>query len=560
MAFSAAPEAVLTARAASFLPPGLEAGAPVADPRHAEDDDADEMDLFLLHTDDEIERQNDATATPRGPVGFASSPGSNRPMKQEPLDYMVQAARTPSESSSGRKRKRPDFKHSPQTPVLSSGSKTAAFSTVHGKEGNLPFHLKRKRISDSSSRTTGPHPLLRALATDKQVAAVRSGTYPADDAGEEDDPDLERNYKERSFEDRRDAAVASAFEDDDDRPLGRLAPATTHTDAASQPGPKSLEADGPDPTSDMEESDEEGKGKPALPDVPYSGSGAKEEENAYEEAEDEHGSVAGDPMRFTWADLVSGSHDEVWDDSELVDTWSQAEAEYAILQERRKEHRELLQLKARVVQTRAKAQREARRESQSSHAPELAADVPPPAPDASTSSEVKQETANQPTHPVQPAQEDNKPINQSPATRISLPPVPPSHRSAGAGAMGLCHDEIMQNLAYSSFYFGYYRALADVSSQGGRISPTAPPVPPAPANGATAPPAPPTPITGAPAPTQRSSALLAHPQPATAPQQSMPYPYAIGHNVAYPTPMPYMPMAPYPQAMWPQFMPSMGQQ
>lgn len=700
MAFGPAPSpALLSAQAASLLPPGLEAGAPVADPREDSDADADEMDLFLLQTEDERQR-NDADSTHHHPPVSPSPLAHKQPrprVKLESLEpspsrtlHMVAPASPTAAIAHRQKRKmtRSTATHSsPHTPETSpthhSGdgqNKEAPYRRDEAAE--LPI-LKRKRLSSGSTPRSSatvsasgsfkqPNLSPRLLMTDEQVAAVRAGMHSGgaqgswtvrregfeeesskenegrteedfakegedaqsqaddgdyaedDDRDDEGDDDEEREDKdgvgqeegeeeeEEADEDRdqspgeEDGFEAQERSDDEDEfdgiPLGASlgsksrrwgqdlphSPASRRLEVRTPPVKKSTSDADQKPShagafhtsSDMEESEEEDTGKPTYLTA----------------------AIAGESVSPSWADPASGAHDNLWDDSALVDTWTRAEAEYAISHEPRPEHQQLLQLKARVWDTRARARREPRKSSSplsvkvkpepqpdgERHGIELPAEAlshsqkhtraDEPASGRSTPVEAESTAERQqveeptesaqtkkPEHSTTDAQQprppnadaSKSPPNQHPKSRLTLPSPPPLPSRPVGGALGMSHDEIMQNLAYSSFYFGYYRALADVSSQGDSQSS------PASATSASAPRT---------APINPPKTAPAGPSPAPAPppwrsmssapgQTMMTFPFAVAPNAAYSNVMPYMTMTtPYSHPMWAPFISPTGQQ
>lgn len=166
-------DAVLDARSASLLPPGLEAGAPVVDPREDQDDDADEMDLFLLQTEDEIQRREPSVPIEPSTPNVSYTQSTIHVKQESPYLSPIRphADDMDGGSSAERKRKRPQAGNKlPPSPQRRSTSRHLEH------EEDLLFHLKRKRVSSGSASRSAGQTASRHLATDPPIAAASGGT------------------------------------------------------------------------------------------------------------------------------------------------------------------------------------------------------------------------------------------------------------------------------------------------------------------------------------------------------------------------------------------------
>lgn len=653
----------------------------VADP--GADTDADEMDLFLLKSEDASLRQG------LGGSGQAVHQPHEIHIKTESLDSdspHASVSSLPNALSVAKsKRKQGESGEVPLSSWRRQHPRSSYHSPQTDDDESLPFHLKRKRTSAGAASLSkgvsatdtmrfslaGP----RALATDQQVAAMRTGVLPEHEpegsvasnslakdnqrrserdqsgavwhVGQSEDTDDYSHARQKTYAQDQDEAL-------DDQPLGLRANIQAQRNIqpreALEQAPASITARSPRTFPPLSRKDETNAAESqSTRDTnasdtlvsPNFGDGLDEEVQDEVKEDMTKNETETDPMTITWADLVSGSQDEVWDDTELVDVWSQAEAEYAVLLERRQRHRELMQLKAKAAQTRSSqgGVRKPEGRAWSSAGPKQSSvhqsHSPRPSlrPQSESNSGKRVHTQLEPQSPpkfAHPVPEQVRPTSyhsgnitgthqdarapspaaanqegtvskdpplscEKPASPAAphapqlLPPAPPSHPLAGSGALGLSHDHIMQNLSYSSFYFGYYRALADISRQVKKpalLNPSA-------SRSATSSgsnfrkedaeslhaPAADTPglPTGTPvgqrargfgSSTPRGPSSMAGSMNSTGPDQtandSVPSHMANMtdlSNISYPGSLPYLPMpTPVPHPMWPQFMPLTGHQ
>lgn len=451
----------------------------MADLREPEvDDDADEMDLFMVQTDDELHHHADAFSDPTSPTSSITEAQTNLGSVDSGTCSIAPASSTAAAPST-RKRKYSgswQARSSPQSPRWSPYEGRTAYQDdkvlvrPERKRVVLPRSASRSSATASTSGTrrdsrspllSDTEPVLHAYSKLHRLNRSAYGSEGNARDGHsrslshvdgisdqvvmsEDDLDQDDDYNPDPEEDEVEEPIPEdqelSDEEIDDLPLGMM--------LANN---RKILSGAITTTSDNQPQEPTVAHSPALP------------------QHDEYDTKLSEGTSKGAQDLTWRNEKNLWDDCALFDTRVEAEAEFDILHEPLQPPWERLQDKAQSAKAKFSSRHAAARELQNQPA-----DIPPPRQPKHGATPLLQPLADTQTpecdiKPFQPSSEapQRAPIPSSPqvpAPRSNVPsischswvPSPPcsiAQQSNGAVVLGLGHSEIMYNLARASSFF-----------------------------------------------------------------------------------------------------------